>query len=93
MGSRARRRQHEGTRTPAGSAVETIRSEWGALSRGELAFVALAAVAVVVLSVALPGGALGGIAAALGVGMAAGVAIGLNRRRRERGGTPREPSR
>lgn len=54
------------------------------LTRGELVFVALVGVGIVVLALTVPGGTVNGLISAVSVGLVAGFAIALNRRRRAR---------
>ena len=61
--------------------VSELAGEWKALSRGELAFVAVVGVGIVVLALAAPGGVLNGLISAVSVGLVAGLAIAVKRRR------------
>ena len=84
MGRRSRQRQPEGRYLPA--PVANLADEWKTLTAGEAAFVAVAAIGIVVLAFAVPGGVLNGLVSALSLGLAAGLVIALNRaRRRKRG--------
>ena len=80
MGRRSRKRRPEGRYVPA--PVSELAGEWKALTRGELAFVALAGAGIVVLALTVPGGVLNGLISAVSVGLVAGLLIALNRRRR-----------
>ena len=64
--------------------VSELAAEWKSLTRGELAFVALVGVGIVVLAFTVPGGALNGLISAVSVGLVAGLVIALNRRRQRR---------
>jgi hypothetical protein len=64
------------------SHLSTVISEWKALSRGEVVFLALIALGVLVLAVSGWGGVAGGLVGALVAGLLAGVVVALARRRR-----------
>ena len=66
--------------------MSELAGEWKALTRGELAFVALVGLGIVVLAFTVPGGVLNGLVSAVSLGLAAGLLIALNRRRRRRRG-------
>jgi hypothetical protein len=82
MGRRSRRQEARprGVPTP----VAELAGEWKALSAGELAFLALVAVGVVVFGLTTADGVVNGLVAAVSLGLVAGLAIALNRRRRGR---------
>ena len=82
MGRRSRRQQARPRRVP--TPVAELAGEWKALSAGELAFLALVAVGVVVFGLTTADGVVNGLVAAVSLGLAAGLAIALNRRRRGR---------
>ena len=61
-----------------------MREFWGSLSGGEIAVLAVAALAVIVWAAIGPSGVMAGILPALALGLLCGALIALNRRRRER---------
>ena len=64
--------------------VAELAGEWKLLSAGELAFLAVVAVGIVVFGLTAAGGVVNGLVGAVSIGIVAGLAIALNRRRRER---------
>ena len=66
--------------------VAELAGEWRGLSAGELAFLVLVAMGVVVFGLTVADGVVNGLVSAVSLGLVAGVAIALNRRRR-RGGS------
>ena len=59
-----------------------MREFWSGLSRGEVAILVAAAVAVIVWAGVGPPGVVAGVLPALALGLLCGAAIALNRRRR-----------
>lgn len=59
-----------------------LLAAWRSLSRVEAVVAGAFAVALVVVAVAGPGGVLGGFVTAIGLGLLAGIAIGIGRQRR-----------
>jgi hypothetical protein len=80
MGRRTRQRRPEGRHIPV--PVADLAGEWKGLTPGELVFVALVGVGIVVVALTVPGGTLDSLISAISVGLVAGLAIALNRRRR-----------
>jgi hypothetical protein len=64
--------------------VAELAGEWKGLSAGELAFLALVAIAIVVFGLTAADGVVNGLVSAVSLGLVAGLAIALNRRRRDR---------
>jgi hypothetical protein len=58
-----------------------MREFWGGLSRGEMAIMLVAAVAVMVWAAVGPPGIMEGVLPALALGLVCGAVIALNRRR------------
>ena len=64
------------------SPVAELAREWTTLSWGELAFLAVVALGIVVFGLTAAGDVVNGLVGAVSIGLVAGLAIALNRRRR-----------
>jgi hypothetical protein len=82
MGQRSRRRTRQ--ERPLPEPVVGLVTEWTRLSPGEWIFLAMIAIGIVALALFVPGGAVTGLLSALVLGLLAGAAIALNRRRQNR---------